>query len=70
MEGGPPIFKQDFSCPVLLSHPRKTVGYRAITLSRRASQLSSPGLSFDDWPLPLSLTTTHGVSFDVLSSGY
>ncbi len=22
------------------------------------------------WPSPLSLTTTHGVSFDVLSSGY
>ena len=31
MEGGPPIFRQDFSCPALLEDPRKTFPYGAVT---------------------------------------
>ena len=41
MEGGPPMFRQDFTCPALLERYAKITVYRAITLFRGASQLSS-----------------------------
>ena len=47
MEGGPPIFEQDFTCPALLSKAL-VYGYGAVTLcgcaSQRISLVSEPGL--------------------------
>ena len=31
MEGGPPIFRQDYSCPALLKDLEKTFPYGAVT---------------------------------------
>ena len=69
MEGGPPMFRQGFTCPALLeSHRRIT----PTGLSPTMAGLSNPfGFIFDEhWPDPRSLATTEGVSVDVLSSRY
>jgi hypothetical protein len=69
LEGGPPNFKQDFTCPALL----KDLGCSTCTgLSPATADLS---MSFHfipqgHWPGPRSLATTCGVSVDVLSCGY
>ena len=39
MEGGPPMFKQDFKCPVLLKININFYPYRAITYYGLAFQL-------------------------------
>ena len=69
LEGGPPTFRQDYTCPALL----KNLQFRTCTgLSPtmvalpKAFQLSPANY----WPGPRSLATTRGVSVDVLSSGY
>ncbi len=69
MEGGPPMFRQDFSCPALLKDPRHFYPYGAVT---RLARLSIRFWFYDagHWPGPRSLATTSGVSVDVLSSGY
>ena len=33
MEGGPPTFRQDCTCPALLMDPSSAVPYRAVTVS-------------------------------------
>ena len=70
MEGGPPIFKQDFSCPALLKDQNKTLPIRGC----HPLWLTFPGHSgyfqISHWPGPRSLVTTNGVSVDVLSSSY
>ena len=49
MEGGPPIFEQDFTCPALLDTYLKDVAYGAVThiaqLSRWFSYLIDLGWS-------------------------
>lgn len=69
MEGGPPIFRQDFSCPALLEDrsrlTRTGLSPALARLSRRFRLCR-----IDHWPGPRSLATTSGVSVDVLSSGY
>ena len=67
-EGGPPIFRQDFTCPALLDASDRT--------SRTGLSPSLPGFS-NPVPVvltssagPRSLATTSGVSVDFLSSGY
>jgi hypothetical protein len=69
LEGGPPIFGQDFTCPALLEDrtgfTRTGLSPALARLSRRF-RLSRCG----HWPGPRSLATTDGVSVDVLSSGY
>ena len=67
MEGGPPMFRQDFTCPALLE--------RLIILPVRGYHPLWP--NFPDGsrfvrarPGPRSLATTNGVSVDVLSYGY
>ena len=69
MEGGPPMFRQDFSCPALLmSHDLRHL-YGAVTLVADRSR----SFELEDhrhWPGPRSLATTSGVSVDVLSSRY
>ena len=70
MEGGPPIFKQDFSCPALLKDQNETLPVRGC----HPLWLTFPGHSgcfqIGHWPGPRSLVTTNGVSVDVLSSSY
>jgi hypothetical protein len=70
LEGGPPIFRQDYTCPALLEDPNHPLPLRSF----HPLWLTFPDHSgFGDsghWPGPLSLATTYGVSVDVLSSGY
>src|SRR5690349_2612139 len=69
LEGGPPAFRQDFTCPALLEgrawFARTGLSPALARLSRRF-RLCRHGR----WPGPRSLATTCGVSVDVLSSGY
>ena len=70
MEGGPPMFRQDFSCPALLEDSRSALPVRGC----HPLWPVFPGpfrFHFSShWPSPRSLATTNGVSVDVLSSGY
>jgi hypothetical protein len=69
LEGGPPMFRQGFTCPALLESSsiltRTGLSPAEARLSRRFRLLS-----MRHWPGPRSLATTNGVSVDVLSSGY
>ncbi len=69
LEGGPPMFRQDVSCPALLKDllrfTRTGLSPALARLSRRFRLCRE-----DHWPGPRSLATTSGVSVDVLSSGY
>ena len=38
LEGGPPIFRQDFTCPALLKDPNEHYAYGAVTRSGRPFQ--------------------------------
>ena len=70
LEGGPPIFRQDFTCPALLEDHIQALpirGYHPLWPTFPDS-FSFP--NYDHWPSPFSLVTTHGVSVDFLSSGY
>ena len=61
LEGGPPIFRQDCTCPALLKSSQHQHTYGAITHNARLSRR----FRLDEkkhWPDPLSLATTHGVS--------
>ena len=61
LEGGPPIFRQDCTCPALLRSSSIQHAYGAITLVARLSRRFRLR-SKKHWPDPLSLATTHGVS--------
>ena len=50
LEGGPPNFRQDFTCPALLKDHRRHYAYGAITQLRQVSQ-----------PVPLLLSMTTGL---------
>ena len=69
LEGGPPMFRQDCTCPALLEDVSILT---ATGLSPAKARLSNrfAFLSTHHWPGPGSLATTTGVSVDVLSSGY
>ena len=76
--GGPPIFRQDFTCPALLN---MSFGTSYTGLSPTMAAPSSAFYPYR-WPFqtilltfqgsagPRSLATTNGVSIDFLSSGY
>ena len=74
MEDGPPIFKQDFSCPALLvasSVPHVHFSIQGYHLLRPGF----PSRFANDRAItckadPISLATTFGISVDVFSSGY
>ena len=70
MEGGPPMFRQDFTCPALLKDLKKALPIRGYHPLWRAFPDASGCLQSGHWPGPRSLVTTNGVSVDVLSSGY
>jgi hypothetical protein len=70
LEDGPPMFRQDFTCPALLKDLiifYRIRGYHPLWLHLSNSFWF---LHKDHWPGPRSLATTNGVSVDVLSSGY
>ena len=66
-EGGPPIFKQDFTCPALLNSFNRTshTGLSPISLNFPVDSARTYDLAD-----PRSLATTNGVSIDFLSSRY
>ena len=70
MEGGPPMFRQDFTCPALLEDQVWALPIRGYHPLWPVFPDSFSFLSYDHWPGPLSLVTTCGVSVDFLSSGY
>ena len=84
MEGGPPAFSADSSCPQILrihtfrsafhlhdSHIlRSAFPCRSVTLCGILYVLTPQALLPAVWPLPISLATTLGISFDFSSSGY
>ena len=69
LEGGPPMFRQDCTCPALLED---AYNFTATGLSPAMARLSNLFAlsSMHHWPGPGSLATTTGVSVDVLSSRY
>lgn len=68
-EGGPPNFRQDFTCPALLKDLGSHYAYGAVTHIAQLSRWFCLSRQ-DHWPGPGSLATTSGVSVDVLSYGY
>ena len=66
--GGPPIFRQDFTCPALLDMSSRRFLYGAVTLCRRPFQ--TVPVTSQRSAGPRSLAATDGVSLDFLSSGY
>ena len=56
MEGGPPGFQRDFSCPAVLRYPDHPLGarfaYGALTLSRGPSQAASATCSMQTGRTP------------------
>ena len=73
LEGGPPVFGQDFTCPALLSDGRTVrCAYRPVTCCGGAFHPASSQFPATEpvWAPPLSLTTTQGISVDFFSSGY
>ncbi len=70
MEGGPPMFRQNFTCSALLESDFLFYLYGTVTHLGSAFQTDSSSIKNRHWPGPRSLATTNGVSVDVLSSGY
>ena len=69
LEGGPPNFRQDFTCPALLEDIGLHYAYGAITHVAQLSRRFRLSHQYR-WPGPGSLAATTGVSVDVLSYGY
>ncbi len=69
LEGGPPMFRQDFTCPALL---KDQLVFTHTGLSPAMAGLSRPFClsPVDHWPVPRSLATTSGISVDVFPSRY
>ena len=85
LEGGPPCFPPDFSCPVVLWILTACFGFRvrgsyplwhrfpttSAILDNAVCQSTTPiDRSQSVWPLPLSLAATNGISVDFSSSRY
>ena len=85
MEGGPPVFSPDSSCPLILWIPLRVLCISSTGLSPAPVGFSTPFDYTPDydvavhtphvfllavWPLPLSLAATHRISFDFSSSPY
>ena len=69
LEGGPPTFRQDFTCPALLKSLSIIFAYGTVTHYGQTFQ--NVLLIYDKhWPGPGSLATTTGISVDFFSSGY
>ena len=74
LEDGPPIFRQDFTCPALLvvrlvPHPRFFIrGYHPLWPDFPFRSDMSMVKTYK--AVPISLATTFGISVDVFSSSY
>ena len=69
LEGGPPMFRQDCTCPALLESRLCFLPVRGYHPLRPGFPSGSSSYTWH-WPDPRSLATTSGVSVDVLSSRY
>ena len=70
LEDGPPMFRQDFTCPALLDSSCQAFVYGAITLYGHPSQDVLLAQTQLNWASPGSLAATAGISVDFFSSGY
>ena len=84
MDDGPPVFSADSSCPQILWIPlallcfhlrdshtlRSAFPCGSVNLEIRSAVLTPAASLPPVWPLPRSLATTCGISFDFSSSGY
>ena len=84
MEGGPPVFSADSTCPQILllrigrfrfrirdSHTlRFNFPFDSPTVPNPCLRTTPPVFLPEVWPLPISLATTFGISFDFFSSAY
>ena len=84
MEGGPPAFPADFTCPQVLRIPLVPSSFRlhdshilrlrfpthSTTTSFLNAVLTPKVVILSVWPAPLSLATTRGISVDYFSSAY
>ena len=73
LEDGPPIFRQDFTCPALLVARLVPQVISRTGLSPAMTSLSKLFryvLCYHLQAPPISLTTTFGISVDVFSSSY
>ena len=66
-EGGPPIFRQDFTCPALLN---TCLNASCTGLSPISPSFPTGSTHVSTSAGPRSLATTNGVSVDFLSYGY
>ena len=64
------MFKQGFTCPVLLDHPIDSFRVRGYHRLWHVFPDVSTKSRSDSWAVPLSLATTGGISVDFFSSGY
>jgi hypothetical protein len=62
LEGGPPVFRQDCTCPALLESPARTLFIRGCHPLRPGFPTGSDRSKQKHWPGPRSLATTNGVS--------
>ena len=70
MEDGPPIFRQGFSCPVLLDFIDKSVSRTGLSPTMAAFSKAFRYSQINLRAGPRSLATTKGISVDFFSSGY
>ena len=85
MDGGPPVFPRDSSCPAVLRIPAAPFRFQirgshplwpafpcrsSSFQSRDAGPYPEKPCGPSVWPSPLSLATTRGISVDVFSSPY
>ena len=62
LEGGPPMFRQDCTCPALLESPVSILFIRGCHPLRPGFPAGSDQSKQKHWPDPRSLATTNGVS--------
>ena len=62
MEGGPPVFRQDCTCPALLKSSARALSIRGCHPLRPGFPAGSGRRMQKHWPRPRSLATTDGVS--------
>ena len=62
LEGGPPVFRQDCTCPALLESFARALSIRGCHPLRPGFPAGSGRLKAKHWPRPRSLATTDGVS--------
>jgi hypothetical protein len=62
LEGGPPVFRQDCTCPALLESSARILFIRGCHPLRPGFPAGSDKSKQKHWPDPRSLATTNGVS--------